>query len=240
MHRGPSYVVALDRSTGKELWKRDRDLGAPAESQDSYTTPLVVEQDGQEIVIILGADHVTAHAAATGNELWRVGNLNPEEFRNYRSISSPVIEGNVVIAPYARGKSLTAVRSGGSGDVTSSHVLWTAETAADVPSPVVYQNCVYVCGDRYEVSCLDLASGDVKWSERIPRSNYPFSASPIIAAGHLYCTREDGATLVFKLGEEPELVATNSLRENTYATPAFADGRIYLRTSDYLFCIGEE
>jgi outer membrane protein assembly factor BamB len=240
MHQGPSYVVALDRTTGTVLWRQERDLGAPAESRDSYTTPLVVEQDGREILIILGADHVTAHAADTGEELWRVGNLNPEEFRNYRSISSPVLEGDVILAPYARGSSLTAIRAGGSGDVTSTHVLWTAEVAADVPSPVVYEGRVYICGDRYEVSALDLQTGEVVWQERIPRSNYQFSASPIIAGGHLYCTREDGTTFVFKLGETPELIATNSLRENTYATPAFVDGRIYLRTSDYLICIGDK
>jgi outer membrane protein assembly factor BamB len=240
MHQGPSYVVALDRSTGKVLWRKERDLGAPAESRDSYTTPLVVEQDEREVLIILGADHVTAQVADTGEELWRVGDLNPDEQRNYRSIASPVIEGDIILAPYARGESLTAIRTGGSGDVTSTHVLWTAEVAADVPSPVVYEGRVYICGDRYEMSALDLKTGEVVWQERIPRSNHPFSASPIIAGGHLYCTREDATTFVFKLGQTPELVATNSLRENTYATPAFADGRIYLRTSDYLFCIGEE
>jgi outer membrane protein assembly factor BamB len=239
MHQGPSYVVALDRSTGEVLWRQQRDLGAPAESRDSYTTPLVVERDGREILIILGADHVTAHAADTGQELWRVGNFNPQEFRNYRSISSPVIEGDIILAPYARGESLTAIRTGGKGDVTSSHVLWKARTAADVPSPVVYEGRVYICGDRYEVSALDFNTGELVWQERIPRSNYAFSASPVIAGGHLYCTREDGTTFVFKLGETPELVATNSLRERTYATPAFVDGRIYLRTSDYLFCIGD-
>jgi outer membrane protein assembly factor BamB len=239
MHQGPSYVVALDRASGDVLWRQQRDLGAPAESRDSYTTPLVVERAGREILIILGADHVTAHAADTGDELWRVGNLNPEEFRNYRSISSPVIEGDIILAPYARGKSLTAIRAGGTGDATSTNVLWTAEVAADVPSPVVYEGRVYICGDRREVSVLDLNTGEVLLSQRLPGSNYPFSASPIIAGGHFYCTREDGTTFVFKLGETPELVATNSLRENTYATPAFVDGRIYLRTSDYLFCIGD-
>jgi len=240
MHQGPSYVVALDRATGDLLWRQQRDLGAPAESRDSYTTPLVVDRDGQETILILGADHVTAHVAETGAELWRVGNLNPEEFRNYRSISSPVIAGDIVLAPYARGKTLTAIRAGGSGDVTSSHVLWTADVAADVPSPVVYQGRIYICGDRYEIHCLDLETGDVIWTERIPRSNYPFSASPIIAGGRLYCTREDGTTFVFELGEEPQLITENTLKENTYATPAFVDGRIYLRTSDYLFCIGSE
>ena len=247
MHQGPSYVVALNKSTGDVLWKQDRDLGAPRESRDSYTTPLVIDQDGQETLVILGADHVTAHVAATGEELWRVGNLNPGGATNFRSISSPAPAGDIILAPYARGESLTAIRIGGAGDVTSSHVLWTLnrspdirKRAADVPTPVVYDGRIYICDDRYEVTCLDIATGQEIWRQRLPRGNYVYSASPIIAGGHLYCTREDGTTFVFKLGDEPELVATNSLRERTYATPAFVDDRIYLRTSDYLFCIGEE
>ena len=241
MHQGPSYVVALDKSTGKVLWKQDRDLGAPRESQDSYTTPLVVEQDGQEILIILGADHVTAHAANSGDELWRVGNLNPRGAPNFRSIASPTPAGDLIVAPYERGNSLTAIRTGGQGDVTSSHVAWKLDrAAADVPSPVVYEGRAYICDDRGEIICIDLESGQEVWRQRLPRGNYPYSASPIIAGGLIYCTREDATTFVYKLGDEPELIATNSLRENTYATPAFVDGRIYLRTSDYLFCIGDK
>lgn len=240
MHQGPSFLVALNKTDGKVAWKQDRDLGAPSESQDSYTTPLVLKKDDVETVVVLGADHVTAHNAADGKELWRAGNLNPNGRRNFRSISSPVIAGDLVLAPYARGETLTAVQMGGSGDVTKSHVKWTAErAAADVPTPIAVGDKVYCCTDRGDVHCVDIKSGDIVWSERLPRNRYVYSSSPVYVDGRIYATREDGTTFVLKVGEKPELVATNELQENTYATPAFADGKIYLRTSEYLFCIGK-
>ncbi len=240
MHQGPSYVVALNKSDGKVAWKHERDLGAPSESQDSYTTPIVTKKAGREILIVLGADHVTAHDTAEGKELWRAGNLNPRGRRNFRSISSPVLAGDLVLAPYARGETLTAVQMGGSGDVTKSHVKWTAErVAADVPTPIVVGDKAYCCTDRGDVHCIDIKTGDTVWSERLPRNRYAYSSSPVYVDGKIYASREDGTTFVLKVGEKPELVATNVLRENTYATPAFADGKVYLRTSDYLFCIGK-
>jgi outer membrane protein assembly factor BamB len=241
MHAGPSYVAALRRATGEVAWKQDRDLGAPRESRDSYTTPVVIEQDGQEALVVLGADHVTVHAAATGYEIARAGGLNPNQEGNFRQIASPVVSDGIVIAPYARGRTLTAIRLGGTGDVTKSHVAWShSGPYPDVPTPAATDGRVYLCGDRGEVACLDIRTGDQLWTERLPRTNAVFSSSPILADGKLYATNENGTTFVLQLGDKPELIATNSLRENTYATPAFADGRIYVRTSDYLFCIGEK
>ena len=99
---------------------------------------------------------------------------------------------------------------------------------------------VYLCGDRGDVACLELTTGKEIWQERLPRNRYAYSSSPIIANGMLYATREDGTTFVLRLGNKPELVATNMLKENTYATPVFVDGKILIRTSDYLFCIENE
>lgn len=241
MHQGPSYLVAFDKQTGKEVWKQDRDLGAPAESRDGYSTPLVIAANGREMLVVLGADHVTAHDAATGREVWRVGGLNQGQQRNFRSIASPVAVGDLIIAPYARGRTLTAIRLGGEGDVTKTHVAWTIDDAsADVPTPVAYEGKVYVCGDRGEINCIDIQSGKALWTEELPRNRYPYSTSPLLADGKLYVTREDGTTFVLQLGEKPTLVGTNVLRENTYATPAFVDGQVFLRTSDFLFCLGKK
>lgn len=238
MHQGPSYLAALDKRTGEVAWKIDRNLGAPAEARDSYSTPLLIEQDGQEVVVVLGADFLTAYTAQDGNEIWRVGGFNPRQAVNYRSIASPAVVGEIVVAPYARGSSLTAVKLGGEGDVSESHVVWTGRTAADVPTPVALDNKIYISGDRGEVACLDASTGETIWTHRLPRNRYAYSSSPIIAGGLLYVTREDGTTFVLRTGTETELVATNALRENTYATPVFVDGKVYLRTSDWLFCIG--
>lgn len=242
MHQGPSYLVAFDKQSGEVLWKTDRDLGAPAEARDSYSTPMVLQDDGRQTLLVLGADHVTAYAAETGRELWRVGGLNPTLQRNFRSIASPTVIDGMVLAPYARGATLTAIRRGGEGDVTETHVAWISEEgSADVPTPVAKDGKVYVCGDRGDVYCYDVQSGELIWAERLPRNRYPYSSSPVLVGDKLYCTREDGTTFVLKVdGERPELIATNALRENTYATPAFVDGQVFLRTSDWLFCIGKK
>ncbi len=239
MHQGPSYLVALDKATGQQQWKHSRDVPAPAESRDSYTTPLLLNDNGEETIVVLGADHVTSHRAQDGSEIWRFGGLNPEQRGNFRSIASPVLAGDLIVAPYSRGGSLTAIRRGGEGDVSESHRAWIAsDVAADVPSPVVYGDRVYLCRDRGEVFCLELETGDELWSHRLPRNRYAYSSSPAIADERLYVTREDGTTFVLKL-DKPELIATNILRENTYATPVFVDGKVFMRTSDYLFCIAE-
>ena len=241
MHQGPSYLVALDKKSGKEAWKVDRSVPAPREARDSYTTPLVISRGEQEVIVTAGADHVTAHAADTGKELWRAGGLNPNQRGNFRSIASPVVVGDVVIVPYSRGATLTAVRLGGTGDVTDTHVVWTKDIeTCDVPTPIAHDGKVYLCGDRGQIVCIDSESGKTLWSEDPPRSRYVCSASPVLANGHLYATRENGATLVYSLnGDAPQLVSTNSVREYTYATPVFVDGQIYVRTSNYLIRIGK-
>jgi outer membrane protein assembly factor BamB len=244
MHQGPSYLLAVNKKTGEQVWNQSRDLGAPAEARDSYSTPLVLTEGDRETLIVLGADFVTAHEAATGEEIWRVGGLNPDSTRNFRSIASPVAVDGMIIAPYARGKTLTAIRRAGQGDVTDTHVAWTMYTArdstADVPTPVAYEGKVYISGDRGDVTCIEISSGKELWVESLPRNRYVYSSSPVIAGGKLYVTREDGRTFILEVGDKPKVVAENSIRENTLATPALADGQIFLRTSDYLICIGKK
>ncbi len=241
MHRPPSYLVAFDKETGKLAWKQDRTLPAPAEANDSYSTPIVLAHDGRDLIVVLGADHVTGHDAASGKELWRVGGLNPRQAGNFRSIASAVIEVGIVVAPYARGSTLTAVKLGGSGDVTKSHIAWTRDDlGADVPTPAALDGKVYVCGDRGQVTCLDAKTGDTLWTGTVERHRTAFSSSPVIADGKLYVTREDGTTFVLSLGDEFKLLAKNEIgREQVVATPVFADGLIYLRTRDNLYCIGK-
>src|SRR5690606_23450606 len=153
---GPSYLLGLDKRTGEQVWKQDRTLDAPDESNQTYSTPVVAQHDGKTILVVLGADHVTAHDSATGAELWRVGGLNPEGERFFRSIASPIVADGIAVAPYARGSTLTAIRLGGSGDVTESHVIWKKEgISSDVPTPAVANGRLYVCGDRGKVACLD-------------------------------------------------------------------------------------
>jgi len=241
MHSGPSYVVAFNKETGKQAWKADRDLDAPSEAAQSYSTPVVASDRGREILVVLGADHVTAHDAATGKELWRVGGLNPTGHQYFRSIASPVVVDGMVVAPYARGATLTGIRLGGTGDVTNTHVAWTKEKlGADVPSPAAVNGKVYLCTDRGELACLDAKTGEVLWSGQPEKNRGAFSASPVIADGKIYMTREDGKTFVLEQGNEFKVLAANDLNgEFVAATPVFVDGRILIRTADNLYCIGE-
>ncbi|SFI28961.1 outer membrane protein assembly factor BamB family protein [Planctomicrobium piriforme] len=235
---GPSYLAAFDPATGKEVWKVDRQLDAPEEAAQSYSTPIVTTYKGQEQIIVLGADHVTCHDAANGKELWRVGNLNPDRERYFRSIASPVMAGDIVIAPYARGKTVTAIRMGGSGDVTNSHVLWTKPLGADVPTPAVENGKVYLCSDKGSITCLAVETGEELWTEALEKNRTAYSSSPVIAGNFLYFIREDGRTFVIDLAEH-KVKAENSLGENEYvlATPVFVDQEIFLRTFERLFCI---
>ena len=234
-----SYVAAFDKLTGEVVWKRDRNLNAPVESNQTYSTPILVESDGQQQLVVLGADHVTAQSVETGEEIWRLGGLNPEQQQMFRSIASPVACDDLIIAPYARGTTLTAIRLGGSGDVTDSHVAWFKQgLSADVPTPAAHDGRVYVCTDKGEVACIDGPTGDVLWRDRVGKPRPDFSASPIVVDGKLYVTREDGTTFVLELGDEFKLLATNELGEFTVATPVFTRGQILIRTAERLYCIG--
>lgn len=245
MHSGPSYVAAFAKTDGKLLWKHDRELGAPEEAAQSYSTPVVVREGARETIVVLGADHVTAYAATDGQELWRVGGLNPTQHKYFRSIAGPAVADGIVIAPYARGDSLTAIRMGGSGDVTSSHVLWSnKETSADVPTPAIAEGRVFICRDVQEsrgtIDCLDLVTGATIWSGQLEKHRTTFRASPVYADGKLYVTRQDGTVFVLDaLGSEFKVLSKNAMEdEHTVATPVFLDGRILLRSSRHLYLIG--
>ncbi len=237
MQTGPSYLAAYDKVTGEVAWKVDRNLGAPREAAQSYSTPVVVEHDGQEQLVVLGADHVTAHAATDGKELWRVGGLNPTNHEFFRSIAGPVVHAGIVIAPYARGNSVTAIKMGGHGDVTKSHIAWFRESlGADVPTPAAKNGLVYICSDKGEVSCADAKTGKIYWREQPEKHRSRFSASPVLADGKVFVTREDGTILVVKQGKEYELLGRKSVEEYTVATPVLAGGKVYLRTFENLIC----
>jgi len=197
-----------------------------------------------ELLVVLGADHVTAHDAANGNELWRVGGFNPDENKYFRSIASPVVAGEYVIAPYARGQTVTAIRRGGRGDVTDSHVVWKREPlGADVPTPIVHDDRLVICGDKGKVDCLDLATGQTHWEEQLPKNRHAYSSSPVLVDGQVLLTREDGQSWWLSCSAEHEgetrVCGEGMIDEMTVATPVCVDGEIFLRTHDALWCIGK-
>ena len=247
MQTGPSYLAAFGRTDGKLLWKHDRNLDAPEEAAQSYSTPLVVtgeEKFGEpaEVIFILGADHVTAHDAADGHELWRVGGLNPAGEKYFRSIASPVVADDLVIAPYARGSTLTAVKRGGKGDVTQTHVAWARkDLGADVPTPAFQEGKLVVCTDQGKVACLDAPTGKTLWDGELPKNRHAYSASPVLVDGKILVTREDGQSALLTGPAAGagrfEVVGEGSVGEMTVATPVCVDREIFLRTHDRLWCI---
>ena len=150
----PSYVMRIDKTTGKTLWKVERPTNAIRESPDAYTTPGLLRYGKNVEIVITGGDCVTGHDPATGKELWRANGLNPDNDPSYRIVASPVIFGDIVYAP-ARVRPLLALKAGGRGDITSSHLLWSFGNGPDVPTPVTDGKYFYVVNDRGIMWCLD-------------------------------------------------------------------------------------
>jgi outer membrane protein assembly factor BamB len=233
----PSYVMRIDRKTGKTVWKVDRPTTAIRESPDSYTTPGLLRVGKAVEIIISGGDCVTGHDPATGKELWRANGMNPENQPFYRVVASPVIFGDIIYAP-SRVKPLVALRAGGRGDITTSHLLWSTANGPDVPTPVTDGKYFYVVNDKGVMWCLDAKTGkEIYGPERIKPGTY--SSSPVLADGKIYVTNEEGLTSVVKAGPAFEVMAENPLGDYVLSSPAISDGQIFIRTSTNLYCIGK-
>jgi outer membrane protein assembly factor BamB len=235
----PSYVFAVDKNTGKTLWRVDRPTDAKMESLDNYATPQVVTVAGKLQLVISGADYVTGHDPDTGKELWRIGGFNPTNNPANRTIASSLVIGENVFTPSMRGRPFIAFRAGGSGDITGKSELWTNNLGADVPTPTTDGKYIYVLGDSGIMNCIEAATGSVVYQgKRIENGTY--SASPLLADGKIYCVSEDGTTTVVKAGPTFEILGVNKLDSMTLASPVAVDSQIFIRTADYLYCIQQK
>ncbi|MEN3326064.1 MAG: outer membrane protein assembly factor BamB [Acidobacteriota bacterium] len=233
-----SYVMRIDKKSGKTLWKVDRPTSAIRESPDSYTTPALLRYGKSTEIVITGGDCVTGHDSATGKELWRANGLNPDNNPSYRIVASPIIFDDIIYAP-TRIKPLLALKAGGRGDITSSHVLWSTSNGPDVPTPVTDGKYFYVVNDRGIMFCLDAKTGaEVYVQQRIKPGTY--SSSPVLADGKIYITNEDGLTTVVAAGPKFEVLAENPLNDYVLSSPAISDGQIFIRTATHLYAIGKK
>ena len=234
----PSYVMRIDKKSGKTLWKVDRPTNAIRESPDSYTTPALLRYGKVTEIVITGGDCVTGHDPATGKELWRANGLNPENNPFYRIVASPIVFNEIIYAP-TRVKPLLALKAGGRGDITGSHVLWSTVNGPDVPTPVTDGKYFYIVNDRGIMWCLDAKTGaELYAQQRLKPGTY--SGSPVLADGKIYVTNEEGLTTVVAAGPKFEVLAENPLNEYTLSSPAISDGRIYIRTTGHLYAIGKK
>ena len=228
--------------SGKTVWRTERPTEALHESPDSYSTPALLQYDGKTEIVTTGGDIVTGHDPATGKELWRADVLNPNRSRNYRIISSPIVAGGLVIAP-TRVNPLVALRPGGAGDISKTHVAWTFHRGPDVPSPVSDGTYLYLVSEQGVVYCLDLKTGAVVYGpNRIPNDFY--SSSPVLADGKIYVTGEStGVTTVFRAGPKFEILASNTFSDPCapycLASIAVSQGQLFVKTDANLWVVGQ-
>jgi outer membrane protein assembly factor BamB len=235
----PSYLLKVDAKTGKTIWKVDRPTDAIRESPDAYVTPALLQYGKATEIVLNGGDVVTGHDPESGKEIWRVKGLNPDNNPNYRIIASTLVTANMVIAP-TRVNPMLAIKPGGRGDVTATHVAWSFAEGPDVPTPVSDGKLLYVVRDNGVVHALDVQTGKIVWGpERLPKDNY--SASPTLADGKIYITSETlGVTSVFAAGPKFQMLAENPSGEYTLSSIAVSEGQLFLRTDNHLYAIGKK
>ncbi|HET7113237.1 MAG TPA: PQQ-binding-like beta-propeller repeat protein [Pyrinomonadaceae bacterium] len=224
-----SFIVALDKKTGKEVWK------TPRKVQVSWSTPLLVKTAKRAELITSGTESIISYDPATGKELWTHKGVESN------AIPSPVANSEMVylVAGFPA-KIAMAIRLGGSGDLTGTpNVPWQhAKGTAYVPSPILYGDYLYLTTDRGILTCIDAKTGEIKYEGgRIPIPA-TFTASPVAFDGKILMTSEDGDTFIVKAGPKHEIIGTNSVGEPVYASPAIADGRIYIRGEKHIYAIG--
>lgn len=234
----PSYIVSFNVKNGKVQWFQERPTDAQRESPDAYTTPVLLQHEGQTQIVISGGDYVTGHDFKTGKEIWRAAGLNPLNRPNYRVVPTPIIIDGIIYAP-TRKTPLLALKVGGTGDITESHLVWKFEGSAapDVPSPISDGKYFYMVDDRGLVSCLDKKTGELIWGPEKTTEGI-VSASPVLSEGKLYIINENAVTSIVSVGLEFKLLAINEL-DGTYtlASPAVSGSQIFIRTSTHLYCI---
>jgi outer membrane protein assembly factor BamB len=222
------FVVALNRATGRVMWKRKRGIEAP--KKFAFSTPLLITVDGRQQVVSPGAAAVGAYDPSTGREIWRV------RYDGYSVIPRPVYaHGLVFVSTGYETPSLLAIRPEGRGDVTETHVAW--RTRRGVPhsaSLVVAGDQLYMVSDAGVASCLDARTGRLHWQERLGGT---YSSSPLVADGRIYFQSEDGTAVIIKAGTQFQQLARNELGERTLASYAVVDGALFIRTEENLYRI---
>ncbi|MCA1563684.1 MAG: PQQ-binding-like beta-propeller repeat protein [Acidobacteria bacterium] len=224
-----SFIVALDRNTGVEVWR------TPRKVQTSWATPIVVSGAGRDELITSGTELVIAYDPATGRELWQTKGVESN------AIPTPVFgHGMVYITAGFPAKRVIAIRLGGTGDITSTHIAWRYDRGtAYVPSPILYGDYLYLTTDRGLLTCIDAKTGEVKYEgARVPVPA-TFMGSMVAFDGKLLQTSEDGDTFVIKTGAAHEVLRTNSIGEPVYSSPAVANGRIFIRAEKHLYSIAK-
>jgi outer membrane protein assembly factor BamB len=224
-----SFIAAFDAATGRLLWR------TPRQASVGWGTPAAIRVGDRDEIIVNGQYAVVAYNPDNGRELWRAGGTTME------TIPTPVVGHGLVFSSSGRAGPTLAIRPGGQGDVTRTHLVWSSPRGSPfVPSPILYGDYLYMVNDMTSVAtAFEAATGKTAWQGRLGVAQREgFSASPVALDGKIFFTNDDGETFVLRAGSVFELLHTNRIGERTLASPALADGRWYIRTERHLFAIG--
>lgn len=230
---GESFVVALDLKTGNEVWKSSR---RPAPQNTAYGTPTLHSRPGAAPELIL-----SSHSHGISSLDPETGAMNWEApVYKIRVVASPVVAGDLVIGSCGQGGGarnyLSAVKLGGKGDVSETHVAYTLRQGTPyVPTPLYLDGRLYMISDGGIASALEAATGREIWSERLRAE---FFGSPVLIEGKIYCPSTRGEMIVLAAGDTFRLLARNPIGEGTHSTPCVDGGRIYVKTFTHLVCVG--
>jgi outer membrane protein assembly factor BamB len=237
-----SFLLCLEPETGKTIWRQLRPTDAVNESMESYSTPVPCEDSSGRVILVVGANYLTAHNPDTGTELWRFGGLNSHNELHWRNVPCPVAVGGLVVVSAPRDDPVMGIKTGGKGVVTQTHRAWTwEEFPTDCTTPLIYQKSLYVLdGDHQVVTCLDPQNGQKKWQGKLGVREI-FRASPTGADGKLYCISEKGTALVLDAGPEFKVLSTIAMQEGPVRSSiAVSQGNLFIRTAKHLYCIGSK
>lgn len=231
-HEAGSFIVSLDKRTGKELWRVAR------EENSSWSTPHAVDYSGRKQVIVTGTNKVRSYDPDSGKVLWESAGLGAN------AIPVPVDQNGVVyVMSGFRDPRLMAIKLGKEGDLSGSEsILWShTRGLAYTTSPVLNDNKLYVVTDNGMISAFNAKTGEPHYAQvRLPKAAN-LKASPVGANGKLYLATEDGDVIVLRMGDKFEVLGTNTLNDQVFiATPVIAGGELYLRGQNHLFCISEK
>lgn len=244
---GPrSFLVAVDKRTGKEVWRVDAPESAVQERTDGFagqadgvvgtwSAPLLVKAGGRDELVMTFQERMRAFDPQTGKELWSCGGLNPLLY------TSPMFGDGVLVGSGGYGGSTIAVKPGGSGDVTAQRLWQKIRDKQRIGSGVITGGHLYILNTPGTAQCIDLQTGGTKWEERlVGASGRSESWSSMVLSGErIYVLNQAGDTFVLKASPKFEKLATNSVGDSmTNASPAVSDGEIFIRTHQHLWCIG--
>jgi len=228
---GASFMVALDKRTGDEIWRVERD------EPSSWSPPLVLTHNGVRQVVVSASNKVQAYDPASGRLIWESGGLGTNV------IPAPVTtDGLVFVMSGHRDPNLLAIRLGREGDLTGTDsIVWTNNRGnAYTASPILHDKKLYILTDSGMLSCLNALTGEPYYQQQRLPNPYNFKASPVGADGRLYLASEEGDVIVVAMGEEFEVLAVNTLTDQTFiASPAIVGGSLYLRSQEALYHIRE-